>query len=69
VPDGNTHPVAAHACGFDHGARPVEIGNIEVEAHAEGVYPITRFEYQGSIEMVDADQTSTTGTMIICNVG
>lgn len=67
-PDGHAHSISAHPSGLDHGASPIEIGNIEVEAHAEGVHPIARFKHECSVEMVDADETATAGTMIVSNL-
>lgn len=49
---GNAKSVAAHAIGFHDDAIGIEICNVKVEPHPEGVHPVAGLEHQRTFEMI-----------------
>jgi len=57
--------MSRHGGSAQHAPVTVEVGNIDVEAHTDGVDPTARFEHHRTVEVVAPEQPAAAAASVI----
>jgi len=62
---GQSDAVSRHGGSAQYTAVTIQIGNVDVEAHTDGVDPTARFEHHRTVEVVAPEQPAAAAASVI----